>query len=140
MRQIINIESYGMDNIDLNELMDFAEAYVGPMIDAIYRRLIDREFALEEPEVVMLLAALTNILGVLGRPNMRVIRWRNGALSGSDSANELGLGSSRTYQPGEVRLPTKLRPGLPRMHQEMSSEAASSSSQMRAAVSSNRRM
>ena len=29
-----------MDNFDLNEYMDLAEAYVGPMIDSIYRRLI----------------------------------------------------------------------------------------------------
>ena len=65
---------------------------------------------------------------------MRVMRWRNGALSGSDLANKPGLGSSRTYQPGEMPLPTKLRPGLRRMHQEMNSEAASSSSQLRAAV------
>ena len=47
-----------MDNFNLDELMDLAEAYVGPMIDAIYR-----EFALEDPEVVMLLTALINILG-----------------------------------------------------------------------------
>ena len=127
-----------MDNFNLDELMDLAEAYVGPMIDAIYRRLIDRDFALEDPEVVMLLTALINILGhdnrgdrptevllmaaygeggVLDRPNMRVMRWRNGALSGSDLANEPGLGSSRTYQPGEIA------PGLTRMHQEMNSEA-----------------
>ena len=43
--------------------MDLAEAYVGPMMDAIYRRLMDRDFALEDPEVVMLLTALINILG-----------------------------------------------------------------------------
>ena len=49
-------------------------------------------------------------------------------------ANEPGLRSSRTYQPGEMPLPTKPRPGLRRVHQEMSSEAASSSSQLRAAV------
>ena len=144
-----------MDNFNLDELMDLAEAYVGPMVDAIYRRLIDRDFALEDPEVVMLLTALMNILGhnnrgnrptefllmaaygergVLERPNMRVMRWRNGALSGSDLANEPGLGSSRTYQPGEMPLPTKPRPGLRRMHQEMKSEAASSSSPLRVAV------
>ena len=107
-----------MDNFDLNELMDLAEAYVGPVIDAIYRRLMDQDFALEDPEVVVLLVALTNILGhdnrgdrptevflmaaygqqgVLDRPNIRVMRRRNGALSGSDLANEPGLGSSRTY-------------------------------------------
>ena len=135
--------------------MDLAEAYVGPMIDAIYRRLMDRDFALEDPEVVMLLTALINILGhdnrgdrptevllmaaygergVLDRPNMRVMRWRNRALSGSDLANEPGLGSSRTYQPGEMPMPSKPKPGLTRMHQEMNSEAASSGSPLRAAV------
>ena len=145
-----------MDNFTLDKLMDLAEAYVGPMVDAIYRRLMDRDFALEDSEeVVMLLAALLNILGhdkrgdrptevllmaaygkrgVLDRPNERVMRWRNGALSGSELANEPGLGSSRTYQPGEMPLPTKPKPGLRRMHQEMNSEAASSSSQLRAAV------
>ena len=35
--------------------MDLAEAYVGPMVDAIYRRLMERDFALEDPEVVILL-------------------------------------------------------------------------------------
>ena len=99
----------------------------------------------------MLLVALINILGhdnrgevllmavygergVLDRPNIRVRRWRNGALSGSDLANEPGLGSSRTYQPGEMPLPTKPRLALRRMHQEMNSETASSSSQLRTAV------
>ena len=140
-----------MDNFYLNEYMDLAEAYVGPMIDAIYRRLMDRDFALEDPVVVMLLAALINILGhdnrgdrptevllmaaygerrVLDRPNMRVMRWRNGALSGNDLGNEPGLGSLRIFQPGEMPLPTKPRLGLKRMHQEMNSEAASSSSQV----------
>ena len=144
-----------MENFNLDELMDLAEAYVGPMIDAIYRRLMDRDFALEDPEVVMLLTALINILGhdnrgdrptevllmaaygergVLDRPNMRVMRWRNGALSGSDLANEPGLGSSTTYQPGEMPMPSKPNPGLTRMHQEMNSEAASSGSPLRAAV------
>ena len=144
-----------MDNFNLDELMDLAEAYVGPMVDAIYRRLIERDFALEDPEVVMLLTALINILGhdnrgdrptevllmaaygergVLDRPNMRVMSWRNGALSGSDLANEPGLGSSRTYQPGEMPMPSKPKPGLTRMHQEMNSEATSSGSPLRGAV------
>ena len=65
---------------------------------------------------------------------MRKMRWRNGALSGSDLPNEPGLGSLRTYQPGEMPLPTKAKPGLRRMHLEMNSEAASSKSQLRAAV------
>ena len=144
-----------MDNFNLDELMDLAESYVGPMVDAIYRRLMDRDFALEDPEFVMLLTALINILGhdnrgdhptevllmaaygergVLDRPNLRVMRWRNRALSGIDLANEPGLGSSRTYQPGEMHLPSKPEPELRRMHQEMNSEAASSSSPPRIAV------
>ena len=65
---------------------------------------------------------------------MRVMRWRNGALSGSDLANEPGLGSSRTYQPGEMPMRSKPKPGLTRMHQKMNSEAASSGSPLRAAV------
>ena len=69
---------------------------------------------------------------------MRVMRWRNGALSGSDLANEPGLRSSRNYQPGDMPLPTKLRPGLRTSHKDMNSEAASSSSQLRAAVPSKR--
>ena len=69
--------------------------------------------------------------GVLDRPNMRVMRWRNGALSGSDLVNEPGLGSSRTYQPGEMPLPSKPKPGLMRKHEEMNSEAASSISPLR---------
>ena len=144
-----------MDNFNLDELMDLAEAYVGPMVDAIYRRLMERNFSLEGPEVVMLLTALINILGhdnrwhrptevllmaaygergVLDRPNMRVMRWRNGALSWSDLANEPGLGSFRTYEPGEMLMPSKPKPGLTRMHQEMNSQAASSGSPLRAAV------
>ena len=143
----------------MDELMDLAEAYVGPMVDVIYRRLMERDFALEDPEVVMLLTDLINILGhdnrgdrptevllmtaygergVPDRPNMRVLRWSNGALSGSDLAYEPGLGSSRTYQPGEMPMPSKPKPGLTRMHQEMNSEAASSGSPLRAAVPPNR--
>ena len=49
-------------------------------------------------------------------------------------ANEPGLGSSRTYQPGEMPMLSKPKPGLTRMQQEMNSEAASSGSPLRAAV------
>ena len=72
--------------------------------------------------------------GVLDRPNMKVMRSRNGPLSGSDLANEPRLRNLRSYQPGEMPVSTKPRPGLRRMHQKMSSKAASSSSQLRAAV------
>ena len=87
----------------------------------------------DRPTEVLLMEA-NGERGVLDRPNMRVMRWRNGALSGSDLANEPGLGSSRTYQPGEMPLPSKPKPGLRRMHQEMNSKAASSSSPLRIAV------
>ena len=49
-------------------------------------------------------------------------------------ANEPGLGSSRTYQSGEMPMPSKPKPGLTRMHREMNSEATSSGSPLRAAV------
>ena len=65
---------------------------------------------------------------------MRVMRWRNGALSRSDLSNEPGLGSSRTYQPGEMPMPSKPKHGLTRMHREMNSEATSSGSPLRTAV------
>ena len=48
--------------------------------------------------------------------------------------NEPRLGSSRTYQPGEMPLLSKPKPGLRRMHQEMNSETASSSSTLKTAV------
>ena len=103
-----------MNNFDLNEQMDLAEAFVGALVDAFCCRLTDRDFALEDPEVVMLLVVLFNILGrdnrgdsptevllmaaygergVLDHPNMSVMKWRNGALSGSDLTNEAVLGS-----------------------------------------------
>ena len=86
---------------------------MGPMVDAIYRRLMGRDFALEGPEVVMLLTALINILGhdnrwddpteillmaaygergVIDRPNLRLMRWRNGALSRSDFCERTWIG------------------------------------------------
>ena len=61
--QIIKIESHEMDHFGLNELMDIAEAYIVPVIDTIHRRLMERDFALEDPEVVVLLVALMKILG-----------------------------------------------------------------------------
>ena len=52
-----------MANFNLDELMDLAGEFLGPMVDAIYRRLMVRDFTLEDPEVVMLLNFLINILG-----------------------------------------------------------------------------
>ena len=49
-----------MDNLD--ELMDLAEVYAGPVIEEPYRRLLEKDYAQDDPEVGMLTAALTNIL------------------------------------------------------------------------------
>ena len=122
-----------MDNFNLDELMDLAEAYVGPMMLTALINILGHDNRGDRPTEVLLMAAYGEREG-LDRPNMRVMRWRNGALSGSDLANEPGLGSSRTNQPGEMPMPSKPKPGLTRMHQEMNSEAASSGSPLRAAV------
>ena len=103
------------------------------MLKAALINILEHDNRGDRPTEVLLMATYGE-RGVLDRPNMRVMRLRNGALPGSDLANEPGLGSARTYQPGEMPLPTKPRPGLRRVHQEMNSEAASSSSQLRAAV------
>ena len=50
-----------MQTDNQNEVNEM-EAYVRPIIDAIYRRLIDQDFNLEDQEVVMLLVPLINIL------------------------------------------------------------------------------
>ena len=50
-----------MDNFD--ELVDLSEVYVGPELDELYRRLLERNYAQEDIEVITLTAALVNILG-----------------------------------------------------------------------------
>ena len=101
----------------------------GPRVSHVADRLkniLGHDNRWDRPTETLLMTAYGE-RGALDRPNMRRMRWRNGALSGSDMGNEPGLGSSRTYQPGEMPLPTKPGPGLRKMHQEMNSEAASSS-------------
>ena len=75
---------------------------------------------------------------MLDCPSLRVMRWRNGALSGNDLGHEPGVGTTRTYQPREILLPDMPGPGLRSryrvIHQEMSSEATSSSSQLKAVL------
>ena len=69
-----------MDNFNLDELMDLAEAYVGPMVDAIYRRLIERDFALEDPEVVMFADRPDQHLGARkpwGPPHGSPVDWQH---------------------------------------------------------------
>ena len=102
---------------------------MGPVVDELYLKLLERDYAQYDPKIVMLTAALTNIIGhdnlgdrprevllmaawgeygVLDRPSLRVIRWRKGVLSGSDLEREPGVGSTRTFQPGEMPLPTRI--------------------------------
>ena len=134
--------------------MELAEAYLAPVIIELCRRLLERDYAQADPEVVMLTAILTNILwhdhigdrptevlilaalgeeGVLNRPSLRVMRWRSGTLSGSYLAHDQELGTERKYQSREMP-----RPGLRRrhraIHEEMTSEAGLSSSQLKVAV------
>ena len=140
-----------------------ADADLGPVIDELFCRLLERDYAQNDPKVTMLTAALINILGhknrgdrptevllmvacggqgVVDRQSLLVMRWRNGALSGSDFAHEPGVSTTRMYKPGEMRLPARPRPSLRTkhrfFHQEMSSEAASFSSQLKAAVPAKR--
>ena len=151
-----------MDNLD--ELMGLAEVYVGPVMDELYLRLLKTDYSQDDPQVVMLTAALaTNSLGndnrgdrptkvllmatwgeqgILNRPSLSVMRWRKRALSGRDLANEPAVGTARTYQPGKMPFLARPRLGLRSRHQafnqEMSSKAASSSSQLKAAVPAKR--
>ena len=77
------------------ELMDLAEACLGPVLDELHRRLLERDYAQDDPEVAMLTADLTQMLGhdncgdrptevllvaawgeqgVLDRPSLRVMQ------------------------------------------------------------------
>ena len=49
-----------MDNFNLNDL---ADPFVGSVRDALYHRVTEQGFALDDPEVEVLTAALTIILG-----------------------------------------------------------------------------
>ena len=51
-----------IDNFD-DDLMDLVEAYPGQEEDHLYRWSMERDYSQKDPEVVMILAALTKILG-----------------------------------------------------------------------------
>ena len=135
----------------------------GQVIDEIFRRLLERDYTQDDPEGIILKDALTNTLGrdnrgdrptevllmaawgeqgVLYRPSLRAMRWRNRAFSRSHFAHEPGACTMRTYQPGDMPRQTRIRPSLRSRHhafyEEMSSEAASPSSQFKAAVPAKR--
>ena len=50
---------------------------------------------------------------------MIAMMWRIETISGSDLANEPELNCDRTYQPGELPLPTRPQASLKRMHTEV---------------------
>ena len=47
--------------------MEVAEAYLGPTVDELYHRLLEKDYAQDDTEVVILTATLTNILGHYNR-------------------------------------------------------------------------
>ena len=95
LRRRINYRKVG----DTNDLMEYLSASLGATLDEIYQRLIDCDFAQEDPGVAMFVVALLNALGREGRENRptevvlmlafdesgtaervqnRLMRWRRG--------------------------------------------------------------
>ena len=46
-----------MNNFDVNELMNFLEAFVEAVTNELYNKLMEQDFALDDPEVKILTAA-----------------------------------------------------------------------------------
>ena len=113
---------------DTNDLMAFVSASLGATLDEIYQRLIDCDFAQEDPGLAMFVVALLNALGREGRGNRltevvlmlaygepgtaergrnRLMRWRRGEMSGHDLAREPGRGEQRDHRLGEMSLPVQ---------------------------------
>ena len=118
---------------DTKDLMDFISASLGTTLDEIYQRLIDCNFGLEEPELVMFTVAVLNAMGREGRGDHptevvlklafsesvtaersrnRLMRWRRGEMSGHELAREPGLGEQRGYRLGEMPVPIRDGPAL----------------------------
>ena len=118
---------------DTNDLMEFLSASLGATLDEIYQRLIDCDFTREDPGLAMFMVALLNALGREGRRGNcptevvlmlafgesataergrnRLMRWRQGEMSGHDLAREPELGKQRDHRLGEMPLP--LQPAQP---------------------------
>ena len=54
---------------DTNDLMEFLSVSLRATLDEIYQRLIDRDFAQEDPGLAMFVVELLNALGREGRGN-----------------------------------------------------------------------
>ena len=113
---------------DTIDLMKFVSVSLGATLDEIYQRLIDCDFAQEDPGLAMFVVALLNALGREGRGNRpteavlmlaygesgtaergrnRLMRWRRGEMSGHDLAREPGLDEQRDHRLGEMPLPVQ---------------------------------
>ena len=114
---------------DTNELMEFLSASLGATLDEIYQRLIDCDFTREDPGLAMFVVALLNALGREGRRGNRptevvlmlafgesgtaergrnrLMRWRQGEMSGHDLARQPGLCEQRDHRLGEMPLPVQ---------------------------------
>ena len=113
---------------DTNDLMEFLSTSLGATLDEIYQRLIDCDFAQEDPGLAMFVVALLDALGREGRGicptevvimlvfgesgtaervRNRLMRWRRGETSGHDLAREPGLGKLRDTRLDEMPLPVQ---------------------------------
>ena len=108
-----------------NDLMDFISGSLGTASDEIYQRLVDCNFGLEDPKLVMFTIALLIAMGREGRGDRpteivlmmafgtakrgqnRLIRWQYGEMSGQDLAREPVLCEQRDYRLGEMPLPVR---------------------------------
>ena len=111
-----------------NDLTDFFSASLETTLDEIYQRLLDCNFAQEDPGLPMFTVALLNALGREGRGDRptevvlmlaygdsgtnergrnRLMRWRRGEISGHDLVREPGLGEQRDHRLGEMPLPVR---------------------------------
>ena len=113
---------------DTNDLMEFVSESLRATLDEIYQRMIDCDFAQEDPGLAMFVVALLNGLGREGRGNCateavlmlafgesgtteggrnRLMRWWRGEMSGHDLAREPGLGEQRDQRLCEMPLPNQ---------------------------------
>ena len=113
---------------DTNDLMDFISASLGTTLEEIYQRLVDCNFALEDPDLAMFTVALLNAMGREGRVDHptevvlmlaygefgttetgrnRLMRWRRGEMSGLDLAREPRLGEQSDHRLAEMPLPVR---------------------------------
>ena len=108
---------------DTKDLMEFASTSLGATLYEINQRLIDCDFAQEDPGLAIFVVALLNALGREVRGNRptevvlmlaygesgtaergqnRLTRWLRGEKSGHDLAREPTLGQQRDHRLGDM--------------------------------------